>query len=61
LREQRICANGEKSMMGLRHISVMTRTNQDNSYTPQLLMCEDNIEGGISGCRGLGGLKNLKE
>ena len=31
-------------MISLRHISVMTRMNQDNSYTPQLLMCKDNIE-----------------
>jgi len=44
-------------MTGLRHISVMM--SQDNSHTPQLLMCKDNIEGGISGCRDWG-IKNLK-
>ena len=40
-----MCANDEKSMIGLRHICDMM--SQDYSYTPQLLMWKDNIEGGI--------------
>ena len=47
MREQRIYANSEKSMLGLRHIFSRDRIKNGTPRTPQLLICKDNIEGGI--------------